>query len=483
MCSSAFLFNLILLILPPQHRFSEYMAAIKVHGNPLYTASARVLACLFEKGLEFDLVLVDVRSGQHKAESFLSLNPFGQIPAFEDGDLKLFESRAITRYIAHEYADKGTPLVVSGTGKEMAVQSMWMKVEAHEYDPVALELSDPAAVVVEEEKLGKVLDAFSLADLHHLPSLSYLMNTRVKELFESRPLVSAWVADILCRPAWCKVMEMRRAGNEVHGSPMSTATCRVLATLIEKGLDFEFVNVDMRSGEHKKPHFLALSPFGQVPAFEDGDLKLFESRAITQHIAHAYGDKGTPLVFPGKEMATVSVWMEVEAHQYDPAASKLLWELALKPFLGMQTDPAVVVEFEPKLEKVLDVYEARLSKSKYLGGDCFTLADLHHLPSLNYLLRTEVKKHFDARPKVSAWVADITSRPAWCKSNCYEVLDLHTVEFQGKSGTFRSGSVCGSPLEAVALALCFALDWASSSGWTKIVVETDLLVLFRHSRS
>ncbi|KAK4779818.1 hypothetical protein SAY87_015924 [Trapa incisa] len=419
------------------------MAAIKVHGNPLYTASARVLACLFEKGLEFDLVLVDVRSGQHKAESFLSLNPFGQIPAFEDGDLKLFESRAITRYIAHEYADKGTPLVVSGTGKEMAVQSMWMEVEAHEYDPVALELvkelalkpflgmqSDPAVVVVEEEKLGKVLDvyearltrskylggdAFSLADLHHLPSLSYLMNTRVKELFESRPLVSAWVADILCRPAWCKVMEMRRAGNEVHGSPMSTATCRVLATLIEKGLDFEFVNVDMRSGEHKKPHFLALNPFGQVPAFEDGDLKLFESRAITQHIAHAYGDKGTPLVFPGKEMATVSVWMEVEAHQYDPAASKLLWELALKPFLGMQTNPAVVAEFEPELEKVLDVYEARLSKSKYLGGDCFTLADLHHLPSLNYLLRTEVKKHFDARPKVSAWVADITSRPAWCK--------------------------------------------------------------------
>ncbi|OWM77996.1 glutathione S-transferase APIC-like [Punica granatum] len=202
---------------------------------------------------------------------------------------------------------------------------------------------------------------------------------------------------------------------KVHGNPMSTAATRVLACLIEKGLEFEFVMVDMRSGEHKKEPFLSLNPFGQVPAFEDGDLKLFESRAITQYIAHTYADKGTPLVIPGKEMAIVSVWMEVEAQQYDPAASKLLWELAIKSFLGMQTDPAVVEEYEPKLAKVLDVYEARLSQSKYIGGDCFTLADLHHLPTLNYLMRTPVKKLFDARPKVSAWVADISSRPAWCK--------------------------------------------------------------------
>lgn len=149
---------------------------------------------------------------------------------------------------------------------------------------------------------------------------------------------------------------------------------------------------------------------------KDGLISLCaESRAVTQYIAHTYADKGTPLAIPGKEMATVSVWMEVEAHQYDPVASKLLWELGLKPFLGMQTDTAVVEENEPKLEKVLDVYEARLSQSKYLGGDCFTLADLHHLPTLNYLMRTQVKKLFDARPKVSAWVADISSRPAWCK--------------------------------------------------------------------
>ena len=36
---------------------------------------------------------------------------------------------------------------------------------------------------------------------------------------------------------------------------------------------------------------------------------------------------------------------------------------------------------EAKLGTVLYVYGERLFESKYLGSDCFTLTDLHHLPS------------------------------------------------------------------------------------------------------
>ena len=141
-----------------------------------------------------------------------------------------------------------------------------------------------------------------------------------------------------------------------------------------------------------------------------------ESRAINKYIAYEYADKGTQLIYQdSKKMAITSVWMEVEAQQCDPAASKLGWELAIKPLLGMSTNIAVVEENEANLAKVLDVYESRLAQSKYLGGDCFTLADLHHLPTLHYLFGTQVKKLFDSRPHVSAWVADITARPAWLK--------------------------------------------------------------------
>ncbi|XP_050266872.1 glutathione S-transferase-like [Quercus robur] len=206
------------------------------------------------------------------------------------------------------------------------------------------------------------------------------------------------------------------AAIKAHGNLISTPTNRVLVTLYEKELEFEFVSVDMSTGEHKKDHFLSLNPFGQIPALEHGDLKLFESRAITKFVACEYANKGTQLIHQdSKKMAITLVWMEVEAQQYDPVASKLVGELGIKPLLGMVTDKAVVEENEAKLAKVLDVYEKRLAHSKYLGGDCFTLADLHHLPTLQYLLGTQSQKLFDSRPHVSAWVADITARPAWLK--------------------------------------------------------------------
>ncbi|PON65720.1 S-crystallin [Parasponia andersonii] len=203
---------------------------------------------------------------------------------------------------------------------------------------------------------------------------------------------------------------------KVHGSPFSTATQRALVCLCEKELEFDVVPVDMRAGAHKQEPFISLNPFGQVPAFEDGDLQLFESRAITKYIEEEYGQKGTQLVpLDSKKKAIASVWMEVEAHHFDPVTSKLGWEIVYKPLFGLTTDQAVVEENEAKLEKVLDVYENRLSKSKYLGGDCFSLADLHHLPNLQGLLGTSLKKHFESRPHVNEWVADITARPAWAK--------------------------------------------------------------------
>ena len=50
------------------------MAAIKVHGNPLSTASMRVLATVYEKEIDHEFVFVDMRAGEHKKEHFLSFN-------------------------------------------------------------------------------------------------------------------------------------------------------------------------------------------------------------------------------------------------------------------------------------------------------------------------------------------------------------------------------------------------------------------------
>ncbi|PIN18083.1 Glutathione S-transferase [Handroanthus impetiginosus] len=205
-------------------------------------------------------------------------------------------------------------------------------------------------------------------------------------------------------------------GIKVQGHPLSPAAQRVMLCLAEKNLDYEFVSVDLTAGQHKKEPFISINPFGQVPGFEDGDLKLFESRAMTRYISQAYADKGTPLISKDlKKMAIIGVWLEVEALKFDAAGHSLSFEILIKPILGMSTDEALIEPLQGQLASVLDVYEARLAESKYLGGDEFSLADLHHIPIVNNLMKTKVKSLFEQRPHVKAWCDEILARPAWKK--------------------------------------------------------------------
>ncbi|KAI7747694.1 hypothetical protein M8C21_029032, partial [Ambrosia artemisiifolia] len=181
---------------------------------------------------------------------------------------------------------------------------------------------------------------------------------------------------------------------KLYGSVASDATQRVQACLHEKEVNFEFITVNIAAGEHKTPRFLARNPFGEVPALEDGDVTLFESRAITQYIAYKYEGNGTDLILKDPiKLALQTVWMDTENQRFDPPFSKLI-EATIEGKNGGQD----VREYERKLESVLDVYEQRLKESKYLAGDSFTLADLHHQPGMHYLRSTKAKGWFQGRP-------------------------------------------------------------------------------------
>lgn len=111
-------------------------------------------------------------------------------------------------------------------------------------------------------------------------------------------------------------------------------------------------------------------------------------------------------------MAIIGVWIEVESQKFEASASKLNFELVIKPIKGLTPDEAVAEQLKGQLGSVLDVYEARLTGCKYLGGDSYSLADLHHIPVINSLMKTKYKSVFVERPHVSAWCMDILGRPA-----------------------------------------------------------------------
>src|SRR6202000_1576298 len=61
---------------------------------------------------------------------------------------------------------------------------------------------------------------------------------------------------------------------------------RVRWALEEAGQPYEVRLVSFRA--MKEPAHLALHPFGQIPTYEDGDLRLFETGAIVFHIAERH---------------------------------------------------------------------------------------------------------------------------------------------------------------------------------------------------
>eukprot|EP00262_Sarcandra_glabra_P008866 TRINITY_DN2277_c0_g1_i1.p1 TRINITY_DN2277_c0_g1~~TRINITY_DN2277_c0_g1_i1.p1 ORF type:complete len:231 (+),score=37.46 TRINITY_DN2277_c0_g1_i1:93-785(+) len=205
---------------------------------------------------------------------------------------------------------------------------------------------------------------------------------------------------------------------KVYGPAMSTAVSRVLACLIEKEMEFQLIRIDMSKGQHKMPDYLKIQPFGQVPAFQDEDISLFESRAICRYICDKHPNGGNKGLL-GKnllERASIEQWLEAEGQSFNPPSSGLVFQLAFAPRMKLKQDPALIEQNELKLGKVLDVYEKRLGDSQFLAGEEFSLADLSHLPNSHYLVNaTDRGQLFSSRKNVNRWWEEISARPSWKK--------------------------------------------------------------------
>ena len=76
--------------------------------------------------------------------------------------------------------------------------------------------------------------------------------------------------------------------------------------LLEKGLDFELIEVDL---DNKSAEFLAVSPYGRVPALIDGDDQVYESGVINEYLEEVYPEPHLMPAEPGLR-AQVRLWTD-----------------------------------------------------------------------------------------------------------------------------------------------------------------------------
>jgi len=180
--------------------------------------------------------------------------------------------------------------------------------------------------------------------------------------------------------------------------------------------ELELVLVSLMGQQQLTPAYKAKNPFAVVPYLEDGELGVFESRAIAKYIVDKYNLTFLVGTTP-KERATINQWVESESQNFNAAVSPLLKEAFRSRIENRPLDEKVKATSMESLGKVLDVYEAQLKKHKYLAGDTYTLADAFHTPVLLRVSTLDLfAGAFDNRPHVKAWVADITSNPAFLKA-------------------------------------------------------------------
>ena len=111
---------------------------LKLYGNIHSTCTARVRTGLEELSIRYELLELDFgKPGALKTPEVLAVQPFGQIPYIDDDGFKLFESRAICRYLALTYGGVGTLIPDPSDVKKMALFEQAASIEVTDFDPPA----------------------------------------------------------------------------------------------------------------------------------------------------------------------------------------------------------------------------------------------------------------------------------------------------------------------------------------------------------
>ncbi|PRY06663.1 glutathione S-transferase family protein [Paraburkholderia sp. BL25I1N1] len=174
---------------------------------------------------------------------------------------------------------------------------------------------------------------------------------------------------------------------------------KLFLTLLD--LPFEVVELDMKAGDNRKPDYLALNPFGQVPTIQDGDITLSDSNAILVYLAKRYGDASW---LPDDPLAAAAVqrWLSLAAGQiaYGPCTARLV--TVFRAPHDHETAKKLAV-------KLFDVLDRELADKPFAAGNRVTIADI---AAHTYIAHApEGGVSLDPYPNIRAWLRRVEALP------------------------------------------------------------------------
>lgn len=203
----------------------------------------------------------------------------------------------------------------------------------------------------------------------------------------------------------------------LYGADYSVYVRIARLALLEKGVEHELVPVDVFAPGGPPSWYGELHPFGKIPAFEHGGLRLFETAAITRYVDEAFDG---PALQPGDPQARAVMNQLIgilDAYAYRTLVWDIYVERVSKARDGKPSDEARIAAALPKARTVLATLSRIKQPGRWLLGEQLTLADLHAAPMFSYFLKApEGASMMTDQPDLAAWWSAVSARPAFRSS-------------------------------------------------------------------
>jgi GST-like protein len=184
---------------------------------------------------------------------------------------------------------------------------------------------------------------------------------------------------------------------------------KVHVMLEECGLPYRAIPVNIGAGDQFKPEFLAISPNNKIPAITDPDgpdgkpISLFESGAILVYLA---AKTGKFLPKTDRERFEVLQWVMFQMGGVGP----MLGQAHHFRMYAPEKIPYAIDRYSNEAKRLYSVIDKRLSKSRFLGGGEYSIADIATFPWLRSWQNQGIT--LSEYPHLEKWFNAIDARPA-----------------------------------------------------------------------
>nr|AAO61856.1 glutathione S-transferase Z1 [Malva pusilla] len=160
----------------------------------------------------------------------------------------------------------------------------------------------------------------------------------------------------------------------------SSCSYRIRIALNLKGLEYQYIPVNLLKGEQYTPEFQKLNPIGYVPVLVDGDIIISDSLAIFMYLEEKYPQH--PLLPSDLQKKALNF----QAANIVCSSIQPLQNVSVLKYIGEKVSPDERIPWvQSHIEKGFDALEKLLKDhaGRYATGDEVSMADLFLAPQIH----------------------------------------------------------------------------------------------------